>query len=154
MTITEFLLARIAEDEALAREAIDPARPGTHWHWVNRETDEPVDRPTWEDPASLRTVEEFPTTSGVGDLPAFPIDYVEADETRALPHIARHDPARVLAECEAKRRIIEWCDRLDTIESSGPHDDLLYVRIPASAMRLALASVYADHPDCRDEWRP
>lgn len=60
-------------------------------------------------------------------------------------HAARHDPARVLAEVEAKRRIIEdftyW----------QPHDagfDALELAVQA------LALPYSDHPAYRDEWRP
>lgn len=102
MTLVEFLLARFGEDEAVARDAIDPERPGTHWQWKIPGGADP-DGPLW-----LRTVEEFPTASGVGPLPAFPLGYeVTADSSRAMPHIARHDPARVLAECASKRQIIE-----------------------------------------------
>uniref|UniRef100_UPI003F494537 DUF6221 family protein n=1 Tax=Arthrobacter silvisoli TaxID=2291022 RepID=UPI003F494537 len=48
-------------------------------------------------------------------------------------------PARVLAECAAKRAIIEdfgW------LELSG---------VPNSPLR-AIAAVYADHPDYQQEW--
>ena len=51
--------------------------------------------------------------------------------------LARHDPARVLAECEAKRQIVQ--------NAQDPGDDL-FVAI--------LALPYADHPDYREEWRP
>jgi hypothetical protein len=60
-------------------------------------------------------------------------------------------PARVLAECEAKRRIVEL--------HSGDSDDMCqsyagnYVYEPCPTLR-ALASVHADHPDYREEWRP
>ena len=89
MTLSEFLLARIAEDEkraprlqAIAREADAAA------HW-------------------------------------------------ALMDEARH----LLAECEAKRRIVEAAKAAFT---SGGLDH---------AVRQ-LAIVYASHPDYRDEWRP
>ena len=67
---------------------------------------------------------------------------------RAYLHIAGQNPARVLAECEAKRRIIslhrqyEWpsCDGGD---AHGPEN--------CETLRI-LASVYADHPDFRAEW--
>src|SRR5688572_20799212 len=72
MTLTEFLLARLTEDEAAARAAAGEhgVYPGT-W-WGQEAGGEP---------------------SGV------------SSEDGA--HIARHDPARVLAECEAKRRIVD-----------------------------------------------
>jgi hypothetical protein len=43
-------------------------------------------------------------------------------------------PARVLAECEAKRRLIQV------------YNDGYAVRV--------VAAVYADHPDWCEEWRP
>jgi hypothetical protein len=46
-------------------------------------------------------------------------------------------PARVLAECEAKRRIVELH------RQSWP--------VSLKILRI-LAVVYADHPDYRDEW--
>lgn len=45
--------------------------------------------------------------------------------------------ARVLAEIEAKRRIVEWFTK---------PSDLLILR--------CLALPYADHPDYRQEWKP
>jgi hypothetical protein len=54
-----------------------------------------------------------------------------------VEHIARHDPARVLADVEAKRRIVEW-------DAEQPVD---------RGVLNILASVYADHPDYREEWR-
>ena len=125
MTLTEFLLARIAEDEAAARDAGE--RRGL-----------PYESPL----------------------------YVVDDNYR-------HDqvgiyPERVLAECEAKRRIIErgpsecggyqsehglgthypaegwsYCDGCSAAESA----DLDWQWI----MRH-LATVYADHEDYRAEW--
>jgi hypothetical protein len=74
-------------------------------------------------------------------------------------HIARHDPARVLAEVEAKRRIVEchesWvagngdticgrCGREHIDGRPGGH-------FPCQTLRL-LALPYADHPDYRQEW--
>jgi hypothetical protein len=50
-------------------------------------------------------------------------------------------PARVLAECEAKRRIVELMS--DEVEYVVYSDDVL----------RALALPYADHPDFRPEWR-
>lgn len=58
----------------------------------------------------------------------------------ATAHIARWDPEHVLAECEAKRRILGWHFRA-----------LPYERL---ALFKVLALPYGDHPDCRDEWKP
>jgi hypothetical protein len=83
-SLTEFLLARIAEDETVP------------WHmdWCKEVGDD-----TW--PCNCKGT------------------------------------ARVLAECEAKRRIIG--ERND--------DD------PPWVVMRHLAAVYADHPDYRDEWK-
>jgi hypothetical protein len=119
MTLTDFLLARIAEDEAAAPDG------------------------------SLWLGGEMPWLLGEGDPPNFPITV---------------DPRRVLAECEAKRRIVdlhqdygctaagteghetcgdrEWCYTCGE-GSSHPCDTL-----------TALALPYADHPDFRDFWLP
>jgi hypothetical protein len=69
------------------------------------------------------------------------------------------EPARVVAECEAKRRIIER----EHVECGGhpgpwmPHDDYgpgYCWREDEHNMTLTdLAAVYADHPEYRDEWR-
>lgn len=159
MTLTEFLEARIGEDEAVARAAIDEDRPGTHWRWEIPDEGGDADAPRW-----LRTVEEFPTTSGVGPLPAFPLGYeFVAEPSHAMTHIARHDPARVLAECEAKRRIVElFAETESTYHSFVDAQDHLdsYLndsRIGVEALTpvvYALASVYADHPDYRPAWKP
>ncbi|MFF0389663.1 DUF6221 family protein [Kitasatospora sp. NPDC004615] len=53
-------------------------------------------------------------------------------------HIARHDPARVLAEVAAKRRVVElWSHSIGT---GGTY-----------TLR-ALALPYREHPDFRPEW--
>lgn len=59
-------------------------------------------------------------------------------------HIARWDPARVLAEVDAKRR------QLDAFDEYGTHDtwDLI-----DTTLRL-LAIPYAGHPDYQKEWAP
>jgi hypothetical protein len=90
MTITEFLLARIAEDERVARADLASD--------------------AWGNPYGDGTGIELTFTS-----------------------------ERVLSECEAKRQIV-------FLTEHGCGDD--YERV-----QRALASVYADHPDFREEWR-
>jgi hypothetical protein len=81
VTITEFLTARLDEDEAVARAA----SPGP-WH-PNAELDEVL------------------AMDGITVADGFALS---GPQTRATTeHIARHDPARVLADVEAKRRIVE-----------------------------------------------
>jgi hypothetical protein len=78
-------------------------------------------------------------------------------------HVARHDPARVLAECAAKRRLVMACrdsgfDRAFLgARPRGMADFLLSPRDQhqLAALTLALLAVpYADHSDYRPEWRP
>jgi hypothetical protein len=80
-------------------------------------------------------------------------------------HIARWDPARVLAECEAKRRIVEMhrlggsytpgsedasgFDYCGTCGSGEPYE--YPTPWPCPTLRL-LALPYVDHPDYRQEW--
>jgi hypothetical protein len=98
VTLTDFLLARIAEDERDARDCKE-----------------------WSDCFACPTHETF-------------------------------DTARVLAECEAKRRIVERHNLIaagqgETIELAF-HEQGLF-----EALHF-LALPYADHPDYREEWRP
>lgn len=69
-------------------------------------------------------------------------------------HIARYDPARVLADCAAKRAIVElhrpsdernrWCDYCKGTD---------HAEYPCETSRI-LAAVYADHPAYDEAWRP
>jgi len=68
-------------------------------------------------------------------------------------HIARHGPARVLADVDAKRRIIDraagtraWAIG-ESGRSAGPAVSL------ANDTLRALALPYADHPAYRQEWK-
>jgi hypothetical protein len=67
-------------------------------------------------------------------------------------------PARVLAECEAKRRIVEllsWEGPKDGLRNRvfGPAADTAFRIGVSTALRL-LALPYADHPEYRQEWAP
>ncbi len=89
--------------------------------------------------------------------------YYDAQSMGDAEHIARHDPAHVLADVDAKRQVIaeHYCpDDLDIDEK--PHcgfcDKALVMNDrqgewPCRHLRL-LALPYADHPDYRAEWRP
>jgi len=69
-----------------------------------------------------------------------------AYDARVDDHIARHDPARVLAEVEAKRRVVDECDRTLTYEDHG-------YAISDMVLRL-LALPYAGEPGYDEAWRP
>lgn len=73
----------------------------------------------------------------------------------ARAHIARHDPARVLAEVEAKRRIID-------LHGAEPHECVAWdgdLGLPCTCYEvdcptlLLLALLYASHPDYDEAWR-
>lgn len=110
MTLTEFLLARIADDEAEAADMLA----------------------SWD-----------------GDL----------GDPDATPFVQWGN--RVLAECEAKRRIVEWCGFITTCAT---HRAPVISCRECEAAEMAsgydervlefLALPYADHPDYRPEWRP
>jgi hypothetical protein len=81
-------------------------------------------------------------------------DDVDSQPWAAQPHIARWDPARVLAEVEAKQRLLRQATAASQMQELAPglaadaaHDAFLTV------LEL-LAEVYADHQDYREEWRP
>lgn len=86
------------------------------------------------------------------------------ESTEDAVHIARHDPARVLRDVEARRALMkqafiyeakidgEWgcCHDAEQIEA-GECEETSPNEI--TALRL-LALPYSDHPDYRTEWRP
>jgi hypothetical protein len=109
VSVDEFLLARIAEDEEVARALLEPYAWGYSTFW-------------------------------------------EASSTE-LDHIARHDPARVLADCAAKRAIVELHTGGHECSITGDHCRYIHEFETCDTLRL-LAAPFAPHPDFRDEWTP
>ena len=109
-SLTDFLLARIAEDEAVAERLRRPSA-GDPWGWQ-------------EHPHPL-------TTCGHGQ------------------RVVHATPARVLAECEAKRRIVAALPA----DPGGVGEKYDYDG-NAWAVLCALALPYADHDDYDASWRP
>ena len=83
-----------------------------------------------------------------------------ADRKRDARHIAQWEPARVLRDVEAKRRVVEALGiaerNVDEVRRTAA--DYGFVRVAESArdallyaVRL-LASAHAGHPDYRAEW--
>ena len=137
MTLTEFLLARIAEDEAVARAAVGTAafsRQSGRWSF------ETVNDQFGPIPIVFAVADSGAKTQAANMESAW-----EREERGA--HIARHDPARVLAECEAKRAIVKDAEWL----LSGSDID---VREITDWLFGHLALPYADHPDYLPEWKP
>lgn len=144
MTIAEFLLARIAEDEREVRHV-----------------------PEWSCTNSARG-EGWGTR---GDCPlcdAYQFDGAEdVTEQAMFDHLEEvHRRSRVLAECEAKRRIVglhrpggehepdsctlcQWDIDCEAPRASHQPGSGAF---PCDTLR-ALASVYADHPELDPAWR-
>jgi hypothetical protein len=74
-------------------------------------------------------------------------------DAAARGHIARHDPAWVLADVAAKRAIIETCAESLTLQETGYYEDHTGERDLANFVLHRLAQPYADHPDFKAEWR-
>jgi hypothetical protein len=106
--LTAFLLARISEDEAKAREAIEMRM-------------------------AVKYVDPSDATRPDFELVAWP--------DLGVPSMLI-GPERVLAECEAKRRIVEL---------HGPHGQS--DELPCRELAV-VAAVYSDHPDYDEAWRP
>lgn len=123
MTLTEFLLARIAEDEESAHEA----GAGEWESWSHRGGN-----------VELRDLVE--NQKRFAEVPS------DRDE-----HIARHNPARVLAESEAKRRIVRISE---TAANRVPPKGDGYEEARARQTLRLLALSYADHRDYSPEWKP
>ena len=70
--------------------------------------------------------------------------------TAALLHTARHDPARVIADCEAKRTIVRHCQEVLTHHVFGDHVG----RNLTEGVLQRFVQVYADRPDFPSEWLP
>ena len=65
----------------------------------------------------------------------------------------RYSPARVLAECEAKRRMVRHAQHV--LDQAWQDGALRAVNEFNATMPLRLLALpYADHPDYREEWRP
>jgi len=123
--LAAFLLARVAEDEAVAREVQEKVKPGAPLYGIPRSS-------YWED------------AEGSAASAYFDRDYNQGGYTITA--------ARVLAECEAKRQIVE-------VHSVGAMacywtQDSMSVHEPGEACETLrhLAQPYADHPDFDPAW--
>ncbi len=156
-TITEFILARVAEREAGARAAYASpwsagGNPGGHV-WTGAD-DDPEDGPT-----------------------VYVNGGIYANQRKTAEHIARvADPDRVLAECEAMREIVERLAQAERLCEANAEEHAkasrggLANQEQITALRThgwelrgrrealrymvdVLARLWADHPDFREEWR-
>lgn len=115
MEIVDFLRARLDEDEKVARALVDDTRPGRAERW------------------------EFCDDGAIRDTGAHRSLRVKFTWSPEAAHIARHDPARVLADVEAKRALVAF---VELPEGSYFEHQLL----------APLARVWRDHPDFDPAW--
>lgn len=136
--LAAFLLARIAEDVATARDAADR---GSVWVDLRVRTSSPCEGLDPCDHLLFPLTDlEWPITPAGGEFGDDGLRHEHA------AHVARHDPARVLADCEALRKVVElhWADFDECRECHA--DDY-----PCPTL-LALALPWRDHPEFREEW--
>jgi hypothetical protein len=137
-TITEFLEARIAEDEMAAKAAT----PGP-WIWRGQ-----------PDGQVLASVESLPEDKyGYREPVAYVVTAEGYDEPRVdvsesdAKHLVRHDPARVLAEGAAKRAILADVESVRLFNA-----DYSLIAGHAERQLAHLAAVHSDHADYQQEW--
>lgn len=150
--IVKFLRARLDGDEAAALAAVIPAHEGPNaykphpalaeWSYDGGEV-EYVQTPEMLAHKYPDTI--YVTCDSEGLSPSV--------DDSVGPHIARHDPARVLREVEAKRRILYTCDTATRMWLHARTEEYADgVADPGDTILRALASVYADHPDFDGSW--
>jgi hypothetical protein len=136
-----FLRAQLDEDERIAQEAVQYG--DADWHLNS---------------ADNVALSSSLTTGGEQLVP------ITADRWRhpmiegsgPVAHIAAHDPARVLRETDAKRKILdefEQADRYSRTTWGQSNADQSRARTLGKVVRL-LALPFADRPGFREEWRP
>lgn len=135
MGIVEFLNARLDEDQAVVAAVEDNSAPFTG-EWIN------------DDGRVLRTRNRWVLAYKPNAEPWRP---------GVLDHIARYDPARVLAEVATKRRVLarHANDGYGSCEGCGCEyaDISLRYAIEECPELRDLAAVYADYPDYDPAWR-
>jgi hypothetical protein len=162
--LVAFLRARLTDDERAAKAA-----PDGPWGVAEARQEGP-----WTVLGAFTPHERFNTASDTREITVRREQIAGADlgaggvRTRAAAeHIARHDPARVLADVEAKRELVklhgravlragggaQYFDTETVCRSCEPNYQFRELSWPCTTLRL-LALPYADHPDYRDEWRP
>ena len=139
--LVTWLRAQLDEDERLARAAFSDAG-----HWSANGSRFIVDQPDDGEWRRGTLAMDDRRVEGIG-ITLY--DEGGHDEDQAA-FIAEHDPARVLREVEAKRRIIEehpyaGAGKCETCDLDRDW--------PCPTLRL-LALPYADRSGYREEWRP
>jgi uncharacterized protein DUF6221 len=136
--IVAFISARLDEDEAYALEAAKEFGPDWIEIWSGQ-----ID-------LSANLPDRQPPADRSWDA------HVQTNDSRVSRHMVRHDPARVLREVAAKRRVLERHggeDHMCVKGIVGYSVQAWYDKDEACPDLLNLAAPYADHPDYDPEWR-
>jgi len=134
-----WLRGQLDEDERVARAVRDQ-------RWVYRRSYDSAAEQT----DHVLVIGDRAIGADFGDDPLTP---AEAE------HIALHDPARVLAEVDAKRRILGWMvddagfDLPATKTQAMSSEEWYRVTVARVTIKL-LALPYANRDGYREEWRP
>ena len=130
--LAEFLEARLAEDWEAATASITTVGD------------------TWEASGSVVEIEGDTKGRSVFEWTVC-FDEGAPSEAQA-DHIARHDPARVLREVAAKRRIMEFAEKVDALAETVFQEFSNHPEADGVALLKMLALPYADHPDFDPNW--
>ncbi|MFI8865331.1 DUF6221 family protein [Streptomyces sp. NPDC053707] len=169
--LVTFLRARLDEDDLWATEASRTAGSdqipdgGDHWGWTADDTDTcltPV--PSNESTLGYEVETCYATLCSYDDADSSPLSeltspaqfilHAKKVPSAAAGHIIRHDPARVLREVEAKRRLLDVVLPDILSGDSAIEGEWMGESDMAGDLARTLALPYADHPDYRDDWRP
>ncbi|MER6380533.1 DUF6221 family protein [Streptomyces sp. NPDC001250] len=132
-TLERFLRARYEEEERVARDAIAGA-PGAVWGVMADD------------------IEQVLTSQDRGTTHTPMVQFGAPDPVRLLTHVARHDPARVLRELDAKQVLLA---EHRTRNDGGCRTCREEAGLPSPCTTLRLLAVpFADHPGYDDSWRP
>ncbi|MEU5531862.1 DUF6221 family protein [Streptomyces sp. NPDC020362] len=131
--LVRFLRARFQEDAQVARDAIVGA-PGAVWGVLADDIEQVL-------------------TSQDGRTTHTPLVQFGADDpVKLLTHVARHDPARVLRELDARQALLdEHGARHGRCRTCAGRRLTTGLRSPCATLRL-LALPFAGHPDYDPSW--
>jgi len=132
--LTTWLRARFDDDERVARAVRDQ-------RWVYRRSHDSAAEQT----DHVLLIGDQVVGADNGDDPLTPSE---------AEHIARHDPKRVLAEVDAKRRIL--AEYANALNRRKQHPDMASAGALLTMVRVVklLAVPYANRDGYREEWRP
>jgi hypothetical protein len=160
--LREFLTARLDEDEAVARAAADlPVCAVKNWGPADRWSHRPIDFTADNPKRAIHLL-----TPGFAESTDSGVDLIRDGDgiTREVAdHIVTWDPARVLAEIKAKRRVLarhhpyrdddpEHGDNSCVGCGFGSDEESMVADINDCPELRDVAAPYAEHPDYDPAW--